>query len=66
LSSTPAALFGFQDGDVLSSVNGDRITSEGQIMDLYEKYKNTRVFNVGIIRNGQPQNLSVDISKFIK
>lgn len=61
-----AALFGFQDGDILSSVNGDRINSEDQIMNLFDKYKDARTFNVGIIRNGQPQNLSVDISKFVK
>ena len=66
ISGSPAALFGFQDGDVLSSVNGDRITSEDQIMNLIDKHKDTRVFNVGIVRNGQPQNISVDISKFVK
>jgi endonuclease YncB( thermonuclease family) len=68
LSNTPAAFFGFQDGDILSSVNGQQITSEDQIMDMYNNCINSgaKSFDVGVIRNGQPQNLKVDLSKFMK
>jgi micrococcal nuclease len=61
-----AAAFGFQDGDVLHSVNGDVIDSEGAAFDLYNKYKDSRTFQVGIIRNGQPQTLNVTVPDFIK
>ncbi|MCX5757254.1 MAG: thermonuclease family protein, partial [Candidatus Hydrogenedentes bacterium] len=65
-SFLPAALLGFQDGDVLHSVNGDPIDSPDKISSLIEKYKNTRSFQIGIIRNGQPQTMNVNIPDFIK
>lgn len=65
-SFLPATLFGFQDNDVLHSVNGDVIDSPDKIPSLIEKYKNTRSFQVGIIRNGKPQTINIDLSAFIK
>ena len=61
-----AQMLGFQNGDVLQSVNGDMIDSEGRIPELIEKYKNTRSFQVGIVRNGQPQTITVNIPDFLK
>ena len=62
LSSNPiAAMLGFQDGDVLQSVNGQRITSEAQIRELAERYKDTKTFSVGIVRDGRPQTLNITI-----
>jgi endonuclease YncB( thermonuclease family) len=61
-----AAVLGFQNGDIVQSLNGDFIDSEARIPELMEKYKNTRVFTVGIVRNGQPQNITVDVSSFLK
>ena len=67
LSAFPlAGVFGFQDGDIVQSVNGDMIDSEARIGELYEKYKGARVFNVVVIRNGQPRNIPIDISMFMK
>ncbi len=65
-SFLPAAMLGFQDNDVLQSVNGDAIDSPDKISSLIEKYKNTRSFQIGIIRNGQQQNLNINIPDFIK
>ena len=62
----PAAVFGFQNGDIVQSLNGDLINSGARIPELVEKYKNTRVFTVGIVRNGQPRNITVDVSSFLK
>lgn len=62
ISSIPFATgLGFRDGDVIRSVNGERITSEAQIMGLVERYKDTKNFTVGIVRNGQPQTLNITI-----
>ncbi len=61
-----AALAGLQEGDILHSVNGDVIDSEGTAFNLYNKYKNTRSFQIGIIRNGQPQTLNISVPDFIK
>jgi endonuclease YncB( thermonuclease family) len=67
LSAFPlAAVFGFQNGDIIQSVNGNVIDSEARIPELFEKYKDTRTFTVGILRNGQPQNITVDVSNFLK
>ena len=67
LSAFPlAGMFGFQDGDIVQSINGDMIDSEARIGELYEKCKGARVFNVVVIRNGQPQSIPVDISMFMK
>jgi hypothetical protein len=63
-SFLPAALLGFQDGDVLQSVNGDAINDPGNFAALFEKYKNSRSFEVGIIRNGRPQTMNITIPSF--
>ncbi len=64
-SFLPAAMLGFKDNDVLVSVNGDRF-DPNKIPALIEKYKNIRSFQVGILRNGQPQTINVTIPDFIK
>ena len=67
LSAFPlAGAWGFQDGDVVQSVNGDRIDSLERLSELYEKYKNTRTFQVGVVRNGQPIAISVNVPDFLK
>jgi endonuclease YncB( thermonuclease family) len=61
-----AGALGFQDEDVVTTVNGDPIDSEARIPDLIEKYKNTRSFSVGILRNGKPQTITINVPDFIK
>ena len=48
------------------TINLEKINNMNQLPQLYEKFKNTRSFQVGIIRNGQQQTLTVDISGIIK
>jgi len=60
-----AAGFGFQSGDVLHSVNGTKINSEQGIANLIQQNKNTRNFQVEIIRNGQPQTINIAIPPFL-
>ena len=67
ISSLPfASMFGFRDGDVVQSVNGDAVNSEAAIMRLAEKHKNASSLRVGIIRNGKPQTINIDISDFLR
>lgn len=62
ISSNPiAAMLGFQDGDVIQSVNGNMIDSEDKIMSLVDKLKNEKELKVGIIRNGSPQTMTIPI-----
>ena len=67
ISSLPfASMFGFRDGDVVQSVNGDAVNSEAAIMRLAEKYKNASSLRVGIVRNGKPQTINIDIPDFLR
>jgi endonuclease YncB( thermonuclease family) len=65
IASLPfAGVLGFQDGDVLQSINGDIIDSEEKIMQLVDKYKNATSIDVGVLRNGTKQTMKVPIPKF--
>jgi type II secretory pathway component PulC len=67
LSGFPLAdALGFQDGDVVQSVNGDRIDSPDRLSELYEKYKGTRTFQVGVVRKGHPITITVNVPDFLK
>jgi len=46
---------GLQDGDVVQTVNGLTIDSEERVFELAKKFRNTRKFRIGILRNGRPQ-----------
>lgn len=48
-----AAEFGFQEGDILSSVNGEPIDSQEKVYEIAEKFRDQTTFNVTIIRGGK-------------
>lgn len=56
-----AQKLGFQDGDVLQTVNNERIDSRERLMEIFERYQNSSSFRVGILRNGQPNVLVFDV-----
>lgn len=56
-----AAQLGFQDGDIVSSINGTPIQSELQVLGMVEQLKGAKNLNLGIIRNGQPTTLNIPI-----
>ena len=60
-----APQLGFQNGDILSSVNGQRITDFSQGYALYNKFKNTNVSSVDVevVRGGQPVNWTIPIPR---
>ena len=67
ISSLPfASMLGFRDGDIVQSVNGDAVNSEAAIMRLAEKHKNASSLRVGILRNGKPQTINIDIPDFLR
>jgi len=64
LSAFPiAAALGFQDGDVIQSVNGEQIDSPEKVMQLVEKNKNASSVSVGLIRNGVATTIDIPIPK---
>ncbi len=59
ISQQPLARkLGFQDNDVLQTVNNERIDSEEKIMEILQKYQNANSFRIGILRGGQPRVLN--------
>ena len=50
------AEFGFKNGDVLVSVNNEKVTSQDQITSLANKYKNASVVRIAFLRDGQLMN----------
>lgn len=62
ISSLPyAAQLGFQDGDIISSVNGNAIRNEADAFALVNKLKNQKNFSVKVIRNGKPVDINFRI-----
>ncbi len=56
-----AAEVGLQDGDIITSVNGNPIRSEADAFALVNRLKNQKNFSVDILRNGQPVNINFRI-----
>lgn len=50
------AEFGFKNGDVLVSVNNEKVTSQNQITSLANKYKNASVVRIAFLRDNQLMN----------
>ena len=52
---------GFQDGDIIRSVNGREIRSAEDVMRLYNILKDSNFFGIGLIRNKQPKTLNFKV-----
>jgi type II secretory pathway component PulC len=42
------------DGDVLQTINNEKIDSQEKIIQLINKYRDTNTFRIGILRGGKP------------
>ena len=55
LESLPmAAELDLHDGDVLQSVNNEKIDSENKVFELIQKYRNSSMVRIGMLRDGKP------------
>ena len=52
---------GFQDGDVIQSVNGQEIRSLKDAIALYHRFGDSHSFTIGILREEKPKTLHVKI-----
>jgi len=52
---------GFQEGDVIRSVNGQEIRTAEDVMRLYNTLKDSSFFGIGLLRNGQPTTLNFKV-----
>ncbi len=54
IESIPVAKdLGFKNGDVLTSINGEKVTSQDQVASLANKYQNAAVVRIGFLRGGE-------------
>lgn len=60
-SDSPAAKAGVKVGDVISSVDGDRIHSVGELREKLVEKKGEKTVKLGLIRNKAPLSLSVEL-----
>ncbi len=56
-----AKKLGLQDGDILQTVNNERIDSQAKIMELIQKHQNASSFRIGILRNGKPRIITYNL-----
>jgi len=47
-----AKKLGFQENDVVQTINGERIDSQDKLMEIFERYQDATAFRIGILRNG--------------
>jgi len=59
----PAAKAGLKVGDVITSVDGDRIRSVGELREKLVEKKSEKSIKLGVIRNKAPLTLSIEIPK---
>jgi general secretion pathway protein C len=52
---------GFQNGDVIKSVNGREIATAEDAMRLYESMRASSFFRVGIVRDGGPKTIQIRV-----
>jgi len=57
----PAAKAGIKVGDVIISVDGDRIRSVGELREKLVEKKSEKSIKIGVIRNKTPLTLSIEI-----
>jgi serine protease Do len=59
----PAAKAGVKAGDVITSVDGDRIRSIGELREKLVEKRSEKSIKLGVIRNKAPLTLSIEIPK---
>jgi serine protease Do len=58
---TPASKAGLKVGDVITSVNGERVRSVGELREKIAGKQDEKTVKLGLIRNKAPLSLSVDL-----
>jgi len=57
----PAAKAGLKVGDVITSVDGDRVRSVGELREKLVEKKSEKSIKIGVLRNKAPMTLSIDL-----
>ena len=54
---------GVQEGDVLTAINGTKVTTQTQALDLFKSMKTSKNFNIQVERRGQPQTFKYTVNR---
>ena len=57
----PAAKAGLKVGDVITSVDGDRVRSVGELREKLVEKKSEKSIKIGVLRNKAPMTLSIEL-----
>jgi type II secretory pathway component PulC len=57
------ARFGFMNGDTISAINGENLTSADKALELYTKLRSATELSFNVVRRGQPLQLTITITK---
>ncbi len=64
ITSIPLAQkLGFQEGDVLTHINGMAIDSQEKITEALGRFQNANTFRVTVLRNGKPELLNLRLTE---
>lgn len=62
ISSIPyAGQLGFQDGDIVTAVNGEPIRDLSQLLSLVDRFKNAKSLNINVLRGGRPTTVTISL-----
>ena len=56
-----ATELGFQEGDILSEINGRPVQDPTQLMSIMSQFQGVDTFRVSVLRNGSPQMLTISL-----
>jgi serine protease Do len=60
-SGSPAEKAGVKSGDVITSIDGDRIRSLGELREKLSDKRDSKTIKVGVLRNKSPMSLTVEM-----
>jgi type II secretory pathway component PulC len=62
LENTPVAeLFGLRNGDVVETINGQKVTNKQKAFQVLQKARSQQVMNIELRREGKAKSLSFDL-----
>src|SRR5262249_55605045 len=63
ISDSPAAKAGLKESDVVTEINGQRVEGTAQFRRMIREIPAGRTVQIGIVRDGKAQNVSVTLGK---
>ena len=62
LPATPLIKIGLKEGDIMKSVNNNKLTSYAEALNVFNEINNTKYVNIVILRNNEIMELNYEIN----